>query len=97
MTRPLRLKKNADRRLKSGHLWLYSNEIDIAETPLKGLEVGEQVIVEAANGNAWKYHLSFKPLRWAAHSAMRLGTTLAPERMLRQFAWIHGHDVTAQA
>ncbi|MAY71454.1 class I SAM-dependent rRNA methyltransferase [Halomonas litopenaei] len=50
MTRPLRLKKNADRRLKSGHLWLYSNEIDIAETPLKGLEVGEQVIVEAANG-----------------------------------------------
>jgi len=50
VTRPLRLKKNADRRLKSGHLWLYSNEIDIAETPLKGLEVGEQVIVEAANG-----------------------------------------------
>nr|WP_249742846.1 class I SAM-dependent rRNA methyltransferase [Halomonas sp. OfavH-34-E] len=46
----MRLKKNADRRLKSGHLWLYSNEIDIAETPLKGLEVGEQVIVEAANG-----------------------------------------------
>ncbi|MCZ0810867.1 MAG: FAD-dependent monooxygenase [Pseudomonadota bacterium] len=54
-------------------------------------------IVEAANGNAWKYHLSFKPLRWAAHSAMRLGGTLAPERMLRQFEWIHGHDVTADA
>ncbi|MBY5930162.1 class I SAM-dependent rRNA methyltransferase [Halomonas sp. DP8Y7-3] len=50
MTRPLRLKKNADRRLKSGHLWLYSNEVDTTETPLKAFEVGEQVIVEAANG-----------------------------------------------
>ncbi len=50
MTRSLRLKKNADRRLKAGHLWLYSNEIDIAETPLKGFQTGEQAIVEAANG-----------------------------------------------
>nr|WP_242520702.1 class I SAM-dependent rRNA methyltransferase [Halomonas litopenaei] len=50
VTRPLRLKKNADRRLKSGHLWLYSNEVDTTETPLKAFEVGEQVIVEAANG-----------------------------------------------
>nr|WP_300315200.1 class I SAM-dependent rRNA methyltransferase [Halomonas sp.] len=50
VTRSLRLKKNADRRLKAGHLWLYSNEIDIAETPLKGFQTGEQAIVEAANG-----------------------------------------------
>ncbi|WP_149283338.1 class I SAM-dependent rRNA methyltransferase [Halomonas binhaiensis] len=50
MTRSLRLKKNADRRLKAGHLWLYSNEVDIAETPLKGFQTGEQAIVEAANG-----------------------------------------------
>ena len=46
----LRLRKNADRRLKGGHLWLYSNEIDINETPLKGIEPGEQVIIEADNG-----------------------------------------------
>ena len=46
----LRLRKNADRRLKGGHLWLYSNEIDIKETPLKGIEPGEQVIIEADNG-----------------------------------------------
>lgn len=46
----LRLKKNADRRLKAGHLWLYSNEIDIAETPLKAMTPGDQVVVEAANG-----------------------------------------------
>lgn len=46
----LRLKKNADRRLKAGHLWLYSNEIDIQATPLKGIAPGAQVVVEAANG-----------------------------------------------
>ncbi|TDO06142.1 MULTISPECIES: class I SAM-dependent rRNA methyltransferase [Halomonas] len=48
----LRLKKNADRRLKAGHLWLYSNEIDIQATPLKAIEAGAQVVVEAANGKA---------------------------------------------
>lgn len=48
----LRLKKHADRRLKAGHLWLYSNEIDTGATPLKGLEPGQQVVVEAANGKA---------------------------------------------
>ncbi|MBB3142312.1 class I SAM-dependent rRNA methyltransferase [Halomonas organivorans] len=50
--RSLRLKKNADRRLKAGHLWLYSNEIDIKATPLKDFAPGEQVQVEAANGKA---------------------------------------------
>ncbi|MDT8895084.1 class I SAM-dependent rRNA methyltransferase [Halomonas sp. I1] len=50
--RSLRLKKNADRRLKSGHLWLYSNEIDIGTTPLKDFAPGEQAVVEAANGKA---------------------------------------------
>ncbi|WP_309485725.1 class I SAM-dependent rRNA methyltransferase [Halomonas sp. DQ26W] len=52
VTQNLRLKKNADRRLKAGHLWLYSNEIDIETTPLKGMEPGAQVVVEAANGKA---------------------------------------------
>ncbi|MCK0767204.1 class I SAM-dependent rRNA methyltransferase [Chromohalobacter canadensis] len=50
MTERLRLKKNADRRLKAGHLWLYSNEIDIATTPLKDFEPGAQAVIEAANG-----------------------------------------------
>ncbi|MCI0510891.1 SAM-dependent methyltransferase [Chromohalobacter marismortui] len=50
MTERLRLKKNADRRLKAGHLWLYSNEIDIAATPLKDFEPGAQAVIEAANG-----------------------------------------------
>ncbi|WP_272006243.1 FAD-dependent monooxygenase [Roseovarius sp. ZX-A-9] len=53
-------------------------------------------VVSAANGNAWKYHLSFAPLRFAAHSVMRLGGLVAPVRMMRQFDWIYGHDVTAE-
>jgi len=40
---PLRLKKNEDRRLRAGHCWIYSNEIDTAITPLKTLEPGQPV------------------------------------------------------
>lgn len=40
------LKKYEDRRLREGHLWIYSNEVDTAKTPLKTLEAGEQVIIE---------------------------------------------------
>lgn len=43
----LRLKKNEDRRLRAGHPWIYSNEIDTAVTPLKSFEPGQEVIVEA--------------------------------------------------
>jgi 23S rRNA (cytosine1962-C5)-methyltransferase len=42
----LALKKYEDRRLREGHLWIYSNEVDTAKTPLKTLEAGEQVIIE---------------------------------------------------
>ncbi|WP_275298181.1 class I SAM-dependent rRNA methyltransferase [Billgrantia campisalis] len=52
VTQRLRLKKNADRRLKAGHLWLYSNEVDTQATPLQGFEAGGQAVVEAANGKA---------------------------------------------
>nr|WP_249139015.1 FAD-dependent monooxygenase [Actibacterium sp. MT2.3-13A] len=51
-------------------------------------------IVEAASRNARNYHLSFPPLRAAAHAALRLGGRLAPDRMLGRFAWLYGHDVT---
>lgn len=46
----LRLKKQADRRIRAGHLWIYSNEVDTAVTPLKGLQPGEQRIIESAAG-----------------------------------------------
>ena len=42
----LSLKKYEDRRLREGHLWIYSNEVDTAKTPLKTLTAGEQVVIE---------------------------------------------------
>ena len=48
----LRLKANADRRLRAGHLWVYSNEIDVAATPLHGFKAGDQAILETAGGKA---------------------------------------------
>jgi len=54
-------------------------------------------VVAAASRNAWKYHLSFPPLRWAAHTALRAGGRIAPVRMMRQFDWLYGHDVTQAA
>ncbi len=41
----LYLKKNQDRRLRAGHSWIYSNEVDIAKTPLQGLQPGEAVAI----------------------------------------------------
>lgn len=46
----LRLKANADRRLRAGHLWVYSNEIDVSISPLNSFAVGDQAILEAAGG-----------------------------------------------
>jgi len=45
----LRLKKNEDRRLRAGHLWIYSNEIDTTTTPLKQFTPGQEVLIEAAD------------------------------------------------
>ena len=47
---PLQLKNNAEKRLKGGHPWIYSNEVDTAKTPLKNFTAGEQVQVLQSNG-----------------------------------------------
>lgn len=46
----LQLKKNEEKRIKSGHLWVYSNEVDTNATPLKSFSVGQQVLIESAQG-----------------------------------------------
>lgn len=48
----LRLKKNEDRRLRAGHLWIFSNEVDIAATPLRSFGPGDLCIVENARGES---------------------------------------------
>ena len=47
---PLRLKKNEDRRLRAGHVWVFSNEVDIIATPLTSFEAGQPVRIEDAGG-----------------------------------------------
>ncbi len=49
---PLYLKKNEERRLRNGHLWVYSNEVDIGRSPLTGFEPGQQVAIVANDGKA---------------------------------------------
>jgi 23S rRNA (cytosine1962-C5)-methyltransferase len=46
----LRLKKDEDRRLRAGHLWIFSNEVDTAATPLKGFAAGDLAMVENVRG-----------------------------------------------
>ncbi len=48
----LRLKRNEDRRLHAGHLWVFSNEVDTQQTPLPKFKAGELVRVLAHNDRA---------------------------------------------
>lgn len=47
---PLRLRKNEDRRLRAGHLWVFSNEVDVERTPLTAFAPGEPVEIQDARG-----------------------------------------------
>ncbi len=46
------LKPKTDKRIRAGNLWIYSNEIDTQQTPLKGFQSGELVCVLDAQGKA---------------------------------------------
>jgi 23S rRNA (cytosine1962-C5)-methyltransferase len=48
----IRLKKNEERRLRGGHSWIFSNEVDISATPLKIFGAGDLAIVESSRGQA---------------------------------------------
>ncbi len=48
----LYLKKGEDKRLREGHVWVYSNEVDIKKSPLKNFAPGEEVMVKTANQEA---------------------------------------------
>ena len=53
-------------------------------------------IISVAERNAWKYHLSFPPLKWAAHKSMWAMSKVVPNRMVRHFDWIYRYDVTLE-
>lgn len=79
--------------------WVLAASVDHAGNLAKGLaryqalrEARVRRVVAAASGNAWKYHLAFPPLRWAAHTVLRAGGRIAPDRMIRQFDWIYRYN-----
>jgi 23S rRNA (cytosine1962-C5)-methyltransferase len=45
---PLALKPREERRLQAGHLWIFSNEIDVDATPLTAFSAGEHVQVRSS-------------------------------------------------
>mgnify|MGYP002779366365 CR=1 FL=1 len=46
----LRLRKDEERRIRAGHVWVFSNEIDVKATPLVDLEPGQTVEVHDSRG-----------------------------------------------
>lgn len=48
----LYLKKHEDKRLRKGHLWVFSNEIDTKRTPLDSFSAGDMVVIKDSTGKA---------------------------------------------
>ncbi len=48
-TKTLYLNPGAHKRIKSGHVWIYSNEVDTKKSALKLFSAGEQIIIADAN------------------------------------------------
>jgi len=49
---PLRLKKNEDRRIRAGHVWIFSNEVDVTATPLDSFEPGQPADFQDSTGKS---------------------------------------------
>ncbi|MCY4044845.1 MAG: class I SAM-dependent rRNA methyltransferase [Cellvibrionales bacterium] len=49
------INERADKRLRSGHLWLFSNEVDATRSPLSTFNLGQQVAVVNAKGKLLGY------------------------------------------
>jgi 23S rRNA (cytosine1962-C5)-methyltransferase len=51
----LRLKRGEDRRISAGHMWVFSNEVDTASTPLTALTTGALVQMQSHRGQFLGY------------------------------------------
>jgi salicylate hydroxylase len=51
-------------------------------------------VVKTTQGNAKRYHLRNGPVRFVAHTGLKVVSTLAPKMMLKPFDWLYRHDVT---
>ena len=69
----LSLKKYEDRRLREGHLWIYSNEVDTAKTPLKTLTQSIGKVIEFwAHWAPKRIALRFDDRQWS-YEALNAG------------------------
>ncbi|MGA0539140.1 FAD-dependent monooxygenase [Neotabrizicola sp. VNH66] len=81
-------------------IWLLADRLEALDDTAAALAAYQAAraprcarIVEAANRNARRYHLS-GPMRPLAHLALQLGGAVAPGLALSRFDWIYRHDVT---
>jgi 23S rRNA (cytosine1962-C5)-methyltransferase len=51
----LRLKRGEERRIAAGHMWVFSNEVDTANTPLSALPTGALVQMQSHRGQFLAY------------------------------------------
>ena len=49
---PLYLRRNEERRIRAGHPWVFSNEVDVARSPFKGLPPGSSVEILDYRGHS---------------------------------------------
>ncbi|MDH5424759.1 MAG: class I SAM-dependent rRNA methyltransferase [Gammaproteobacteria bacterium] len=75
----LKLKKNEDRRIRNGHLWVYSNEIDTTATPLKDYEPGQMCLLTDSADKALGYAY-INPGTLIAARLIKRGTDGEPSR-----------------
>lgn len=52
---PLVLRRDEERRLQAGHLWIFSNEVDVDKSPLTAFEPGAHVEVHSSQGRFLGY------------------------------------------
>lgn len=88
----LTLNKGAERRLRGGHLWIYSNEINSKISPLNIFSAGEQVMVQDAAGRilgvAMMNPKHLICARLVSHDATRpLGRSLLVDRISKALQW----------
>jgi 23S rRNA (cytosine1962-C5)-methyltransferase len=88
----LRLKKGEDKRLRAGHLWIYSNEIDTHVTPLKAFTPGQCVTIENTQGrsvaSAYVNPNSLISARiYTQHADRPLDQELVGQRLQQALAW----------
>ena len=82
--------------------WVLADSLATSESIEVGLAAYQAMrydrcvkVVAQATGSARKYHLSFPPIRWVAHTGLSALGASAPKKLLGQFDWIYRFDVTA--